>query len=368
MYNGIKVLDVHSHIRWQPLAPTMLNRLFMANYALPSPIAGGRSVDPDAWGSEGLFDEDWKAAADKHAAYLDERDIDVQILGPHPVEVNGWMPRHLFESWTRYVNDAIFKMVQMRPDRFAGACQLPQIAGERDTKHVLAELERCVSEYGFVATYASPDITGHRDTPGMHEPYWYPLYEKCQELDIPIIVHGTEGQDPRYTVMPGNFQLAFATEQFLTTQFLRWGDQFKLFPDLRIIVCHCGGGLDRFIPTARSLNPGNDTTRNLFFDTCAYDIHYLSAAIKQRGVANVCFGVEAPGSGSDIRPDSGKTCDDMVPIIASLDFLSEQDKIDIFHNNPARVCKGLSEAAGSDAHVRAIRAELVQHDSRAGEV
>lgn len=356
MYNDIKVLDVHSHIRWQPMAMTFLNQLFMSNHPIPSPIAGGKEIDPKSRMAKGMMDVDWKEAADKHAAYLDDRNIDIQILGPHPVEVNGWMPRHIFESWTSYVNDSIFKMTQMRPDKFTGACQLPQVATEADTKHVLYELERCVKEYGFVAAYASPDITGDRNTPGMHEEYWYPLYQKCEELNIPIVVHGTDGRDPRYNVMPHNYQLAFATEQYITTYLLRWGDQFKKFPGLRIIMCHMGGGLDRFITTAHALNKeNNDTSNNLFFDTCAYDIPYLKAAIHQRGVANCCFGVEAPGSGQDVRPETGRTSDDMVPIIAGLDMLSEQDKVDIFHNNPARVAPGLAIAAGSDAHINPIK-------------
>lgn len=313
--------------------------------AMPSPIAGGKSST-----TPGYTDEEFAGAAERHAKYLDERNIDIQILGPHPVEVNGWMEPHIFLSWTRYVNDAIFKICQARPDRWVGACQLPQYAHMPDTSNCIEELERCVKEYGFVATYVTPDVSGRRDTPGMHEPYWYPLYEKCQELDIPIIVHGTDGLDPRYRVMNQNYQLAFATEQFLTTQFLRWGDQFQRFPELKVMVCHMGGGLDRFIKESNLLNPSNDTTKNLFFDSCAYDVDYLTAAIKQRGVNQVCFGVEAPGSGGTVRPETGKTSDDMVPIISGLDFLSEQDKLDIFHNNPARVFPGLAKAAGSNAH------------------
>jgi predicted TIM-barrel fold metal-dependent hydrolase len=307
--------------------------------------------------SGGLRDVDWQAAADRHAAYLDARDIDVQILGPHPVEVHGWMAPHIFESWTRYVNDAIHKMCLLRPDKFVGACQLPQLADAPDISHVLPELERCVRDYGFVAAYATPDVTGRRDTPGMHEPYWFPLYDKAQELGIPIIVHGTCGQDPRYRVVPHNYQLAFSTEQYIATQLLRWGDQFKRFPELKIVMCHMGGGLDRFIKESETLNPHNDTSRNLFFDSCAYDIDYLTTAIKQRRVSQVCFGVEAPGSGQTVRPETGRPSDDMVPVIAGLEFLSEQDKVDIFHNNPARVCHGLAAAARSDAHVHPLTVE-----------
>jgi predicted TIM-barrel fold metal-dependent hydrolase len=324
-----------------------------SNTAMASPIAGGKSST-----TPGYTDEEFAGAAERHAKYLDDRNIDIQILGPHPVEVNGWMEPHIFLSWTRYVNDAIFKIVQARPDRWVGACQLPQYANAPDVSNCIEELERCVKEYGFVATYVTPDVTGRRDTPGMHEPYWYPLYEKCQELNIPIIVHGTDGLDPRYRVMNQNYQLAFATEQYLTTQFLRWGDQFQRFPELKIMVCHMGGALDRFIKQSNLLNPSNDTTKNLFFDSCAYDVDYLTAAIKQRGVAQVCFGVEAPGSGATVRPETGKTSDDMVPIISGLDFLSEQDKLDIFHNNPARVFPGLAKAAGSNAYDTPVSASV----------
>ena len=355
MYNGIKVLDVHSHIRWQPTAMTFLNNLLISNHPIQSPIENNKAVAPDARNALGMADEYWQAAADRHAQYLDDRNIDIQVLGPHPVEVNGWMPRHIFESWTRYVNDSLYKMTQLRPDKFTGACQLPQVATEPNTKHVLPELKRCVEEYGFVATYASPDITGHRDTPGMHEEYWFDLYEACQEYDIPIIVHGTDGQDPRYRVMPHNYQLAFATEQYITTQLLRWGKQFDRFPNLRIIMCHFGGGLDRFIKQSEALNPGGLWEKNLFFDSCAYDYDFLHAAIKQRGISQICFGVEAPGSGQTVRPDTGRTGDDMVPVIGALDYISEQDKIDIFHNNPARVVPGLAKAAGSDAAKNPIR-------------
>jgi predicted TIM-barrel fold metal-dependent hydrolase len=347
-YNGHKVLDVHSHIRWQRAAPQFMNSLMSSNYETVSPIDGGKSSQ-----NPGITDEDWKGAADRHAAYLEARNIDTQILGPHPVEYNGWMEPHIFKSWTRYVNDSIFKMTQARPDRWVGGAQLPQNPHEPDATHMLGEAERCVKQYNFPAVYVTPDVTGRRDTPGMHEPYWFPLYEKVQEWDVPIIVHGTDGLDPRYRIVPNNYQLAFATEQFLTVQFLRFGDQFKRYPNLRIVVCHCGGGLDRFIKQSAQLNPDNDTSNNLFYDSCAYDIDYLTACIKQRGVSQICFGVEAPGSGGTIRPETGKTSDDMVPIISGLDFLSEQDKLDIFTNNPARVAPGLAKAAGVTAKAMA---------------
>src|SRR5258708_2200421 len=143
----------------------------------------------------------------------------------------------------------------------------------------------------LIATYASPDPGGRRTTPGMPEPYWHPLYAKCQEWGIPIIVHGTNALDRRFRVVPHNYQLGFYTEQYLATQFLGHGDVFERFPELRIVVCHCGGGLDRFHKTDPHLSQ-KDLSKNLFFDTCAYESLFLECAIKQRGVDRIVFGTE----------------------------------------------------------------------------
>jgi predicted TIM-barrel fold metal-dependent hydrolase len=176
----------------------------------------------------------------------------------------------------------------------------------------------------------------------MHEAYWYPLYARVQELGIPLIVHGTNSLDPRFRVVPHNYQLGFYTEQYLAGQFLSHGDVFERFPELKVIICHCGGGLDRFIPTDPHIAQ-KDLSENLFYDTCAYDLNFLEAAIKQRGVPRLLFGSEAPGSGRAVRPETGRTSDDLVPIIGAFDFITEDDKIKIFNENPARVVPALAK-------------------------
>ena len=55
----------------------------------------------------------------------------------------------------------------------------------------------------------------------------------------------------------------------------------------------------------------------------------------------MCFGTEAPGSGAAVRPETGRPGDDLVPVISSFDFLTEEDKVLIFNENPGRVCAGL---------------------------
>jgi predicted TIM-barrel fold metal-dependent hydrolase len=330
MYNELPVLDVHGHVTVPQAANAQLVMWLGSNTPGASPIGQAEA------GPAGVTEEQIRAAAARHVAYMDERAIDVQVIGPRPFLMMGWMEDHLLPAWTRYVNDMIHQQVTFHPDRFLGACQLPQISSAPDLSNCLDELNRCVTEYGFAAAYVSPDPAGRRTTPGMHEAYWYPLYERAQELGIPLIVHGTNSLDRRYRVVPHNYQLGFLTEQYLAGQFLSHGDVFERFPELRVIICHCGGALDRFIPTDHHIAQ-KDLSDNLFYDTCGYDKIFLEAAIKQRGVASMAFGTEAPGSGRAVRPETGRTSDDLVPVIDAFDFLSGDDKKAIFNENPAKV-------------------------------
>jgi predicted TIM-barrel fold metal-dependent hydrolase len=338
VYENIPVLDVHGHVSVPQAANSFLMSMLGSNTAIKSPIGS-----PQA-GPAQVTIEQFQAAALEHIAYLDERQIDVQLIGPRPFLMLGWMEPHLLPAWTRYVNDMIHQQCQFFPERFVGACQLPQLSSAPDLSNCVAELTRCVQELGFGAAYVSPDPAGLRTTPGMHEPHWYPLYEAAQEFDVPLIVHGTNSLDPRFRAIPDNYQLGFITEQYLAVQFLRHGDVFERFPNLRIVVCHCGGALDRFIPTDAHISQ-RDVSHNLFYDTCGYDLIFLEAAIKQRGVEQMLFGSEAPGSGKTVRPETGRTCDDLVPVIDGFDFLSSDDKLKIFNSGPARVVPALAVAA-----------------------
>jgi predicted TIM-barrel fold metal-dependent hydrolase len=155
-------------------------------------------------------------------------------------------------------------------------------------------------------------------------------------LDAPLVVHPSVSYDRRIEIIPANYQMNNYIEEFIAMQLLTHGNVFQTFPRLKIVICHCGGALNRFIPTDRHVAQ-KDLSRNLFYDCCAYDVNFLSAAIKQRGVEQMLFGTEAPGSGGAIRPETGRPSDDLVPVIDSLEFLSAEDKLKILQKNPLKV-------------------------------
>jgi predicted TIM-barrel fold metal-dependent hydrolase len=337
MYNGTKVLDIHAHVS----APSG-NGMQALGLMLASNTPNKGNPGKPGMERLGFTDDAWTARVKTHTDLLDGHNIDAQLIGPRPFTMLGWMQPHLMEAWARFTNHMIAKQCEMEPTRYAGAAMLPQQPKADDLSHCLDELEYCTKELGFKGVYLSPDPAGDRGSPGMDQKYWDPIYEVCQRENLVIIVHGTNCMDPRLKTIPHNYQIGFVWEQYLATQLLSHGDVFDRFPELKVVVCHCGGALDRFIKTDHHLGQ-RDLSKNLFFDTCALDLDYLEAAIKQRGTKQTLFGTETPGSGAAVRPETGKMGDDLVPVIGAFDFITEDDKMDIFHNNCAHVCPTLAE-------------------------
>ncbi len=347
MYGGRKVLDVHGHMSTPPQFRAWAYNLI----ALRSPGDGELEIS----------DELMQTALDRHLKVMDERGIDVQLISPRPVAMMHWERPFLVEKWTRTTNDAIHQQCRMHPTRFAGVAQLPQ-SRDLDTSNCVAELERCVRELGFVGAILNPDPGADGRTPGVNDPYWYPLYEKAQALRATLIVHPSISKDPRLESIPHGYQFNNLTEETLATLLYEQGDVFVRFPELRIVVCHCGGALRRLLEVGgraaggvvgesgqrsggqvgmavrRTRASKRDVSANLFFDACAYDRDFLATAIRQRGPAQMLFGSEAPGSGTaQLNPETGKPADDLVPVIDSFEFLSADDKRNIFAENARRV-------------------------------
>jgi predicted TIM-barrel fold metal-dependent hydrolase len=325
MYNGQKVLDVHGHMTTPRDFAAHVSTLIATN------------------GSPGAFklsDEQLEEAlAGRHLKVMDDRNIDVQIIGPRPIAMHHWMRPFLQRHWCRVTNDIIAQSVRLHPDRLLGMAQLPQNRDE-DTSRLIEELERCVKEHGFVGAYLNPDPAGDKMTPGVHEPYWYPLYEKACELDVVLMVHPATSYDRRIEALNANYQINNVVEEYVATQLFSRTDVFDRFPTLKVVVCHCGGSLDRWFRTDAHLGQ-KDLSKNLFFDLCAYEEWFLKAAIKQRGIDQVMFGTEAPGSGGRVRPDTNRPSDDLVPVIDSLETLTLEDKMKIFNGNAKRVFPAL---------------------------
>ena len=267
-----------------------------------------------------------------------ERGLDMTLFSP----IAGQMGHHLGTldksiEWSRMCNDLIHRVCEMFPRNFAGVCQLPQSPGQSLDSSVL-ELERCVTELGFVGCNLNPDPSGGYWTdPPLTDRIYYPLYEKMVELDVPAMIHVSSSCNRCFHHVGAHY-LNGDTTAFM--QFLLAPQLFKDFPTLRFVIPHGGGAVPyhwgRYRGLAQDMGFGTldeGIMRNVFFDTCVYHqqgIDLLTDVIPHR---NILFGSEMIGAVKGIDPETGHHFDDTGRYIAATPHLCDCDRQHVFAGN-----------------------------------
>ena len=270
-----------------------------------------------------------------------ERGTDVTIFSPR-ASAMGHHQGNAATSlhWSRVCNDLIHRVCNLYPDNFVGVCQLPQSPGVPPA-NCIGELERCVKELGFVGCNLNPDPSGGRWTdPPLTNRWWYPIYEKMVELDVPAMVHVSASCNPNFHATGAHYINADTTAfmQFLTS------DLFKDFPALKFVIPHGGGAVPyhwgRYRGLAQDLKRpplGELLLKNVFFDTCVYHLPGIELLLKVVPIDNILFASEMVGAVKGIDPETGHNFDDTKRYIDAVPSLSDQDKRKIFDGNSRRV-------------------------------
>lgn len=275
-----------------------------------------------------------------HLDMLDNVGTDYQLLSPRPFQMmHSEKPGFLVDWFTEATNDIIARQCQLLPGRFAPICGLPQVAGE-PVEHVLAELERCV-RMGFKGCLLNPDPYENSGVapPPMGDRYWYPLYERLCELDVPAHLHSAGSRSPR-----APYTLNFLLEETMAVYGLIESDVFKDFPTLKIVCSHGGGAIPYHVGRFRAsaIRRGEDFVekmRYIYYDTVLYSEEALRLLIKTVGADNCLFGAECPGVGSAVDPHTDRTLDDIAPFILGFDWLTQADKDKIMYGNAMKLFK-----------------------------
>jgi 4-oxalmesaconate hydratase len=277
-----------------------------------------------------------------------ERGTDFSLLSPGA----GRMAHHVgtaetSQAWSEVCNDLIYRATQIFPHSFIGVCQLPQSPGVSPA-NCIPELERCVKELGFVGCNLNPDPTGAYWTdPPMTDRYWYPLYEKLVELDVPAMIHVAASCNPNFHGT-GSHYLCGDTTVFMQ---LLLGDLFKDFPTLKFIIPHGGGAVPYHWGRFRGLAEMNKRPplaehlmNNVFFDSCVYHDPGIELLTKVIPVENVLFASEMIGAVKGVDPTTGHRYDDTKRYFDNLKNLSAADKEKIFSGNALKVYPRLGAA------------------------
>lgn len=270
-----------------------------------------------------------------------ERGTDIAIFSPRA----SWMGHHLgnqstSQFWTEHCNDLIYRITNLYPQNFIGAAQLPQ-SPQADMQASAQELERCVTELGFVGCNLSPDPSGgHWTAPRLDDPYWYPIYEKMCELDVPAMIHVSASCHPCFDTT-GSHYLGADTTAF--QHYMMAKTLFQDFPNLKLIIPHGGGavpyhwGRFRGLADMMKLPPLNEIIKDhIYFDTCVYHQEGIDLLFEVVPTDNILFASEMIGAVRGIDPQTGHYFDDTKRYIDG-SKLSDADKRKVFELNTRHV-------------------------------
>lgn len=301
--------------------------------------------DPMHQGSKGVIsitdDEIRQSLEGAQLKFQRERGTDLTIFSPRA----SWMGHHIGNEstsrfWTEHCNELIHRVVGLYPDNFIGVCQLPQTPGVAPTACV-TELERCVTEFGFIGCNLNPDPSGGYWTdPPLSDRFWYPVYEKMCELDVPAMIHVSAACNPCFHTT-GSHYLGADTTAFMQ---VLTSDLFKDFPTLKFIIPHGGGAVPyhwgRFRGLAQDMGkPPLDELllNNVYFDTCVYHQPGIDLLLDVIPADNILFASEMVGAVRGIDPQTGHYYDDTRRYIDASDRINAADKQKIFATNVRKV-------------------------------
>jgi 4-oxalmesaconate hydratase len=335
------IIDCHGHYT---TAPGQLQRFRDAQIERLGSGAPAPQLEP-------ISDDELRESVElNQLRVLRERGGDFMIFAP---KASG-MDHHVTdpataEAWARESNDLVARLTELYPDRFAGVCQLPQTPGG-GLEGVIAELDRTVEERGFVGCIINPDPSGGYWTgPPMTDPYWFPLYERMVELDVPGMIHVSSSCNPNFHALGAHY-LNADTSVFMQ---LLEGDLFGRFPTLRLIIPHGGGAVPyhwgRYHGlAARMERPpiGEHLMNNVFFDSCVYHQPGMQLLLDVIGVDNVLFASEMLGAVRGDNPATGSGWDDTKRYVDGID-LSDEQRAKLFEGNALKVYPRLAARLAS---------------------
>ncbi len=266
-----RAIDVHAHFFpegfLKDLAEAGSPPTFQVDLSDPARPAvrrgsSGFTLDPTYWD------------LDKRIQRMNEQGVQLQALSLTLPMVH-WATPERGARLARIVNDAMLAAHTAYPDRFVGCVVLPL----QDPALALQELNRMAGGTAFRGAYFPTNINGKE----ISEPSLFPIYERCQELGLPVLLHpvsviGSERLQPYYL----NNLLGNPFDTTVAAANLVFGGVMDRFPRLNVVLPHAGGALpmlwgrlqhgQQVRPEARgrAQHPFFDYLRRFHYDTIGH--------------------------------------------------------------------------------------------------
>lgn len=184
-----------------------------------------------------------------------------KICGIDCAIVQPCVPRPYVEDH-RVAHDNIYKLCLDHKGMFLGMASINPHFRSEDYD---AELDRYVKSLGFVGVKITP--VGHAAHPSRKD--CLHVYEKCRNLDIPVMIHTGSG-------MPFSDSVSIL-------------DAVRMFPDVRFILAHAGSDL----MFAQALYIAREF-ENVYLEPSWLNIYSLKTAIESIGPRRIMFSSDMP--------------------------------------------------------------------------
>lgn len=241
----------------------------VVNPFTPTEVDNGQTGYDETFMSQVRMPQEMRSGLtiETHLEIMDEAEIDHALL----IAVRAGDPLRKGSFEIPYAQ--IAEYVSAYPERFSGLAGVDPTRGMQQ----LYDLEYAVRELGFVGAHSYP----HWFSLPPDAPQWYPIYAKCCELDIPIMMQ--VGQNLIYQK---DVRLPSVAKPILL-------DRIAIdFPELKIIGIHVG------TPWADEMIAMAWKHENVFIGIDAYAPKHLPPALihymNSYGSHKVLFGTDWP--------------------------------------------------------------------------
>jgi predicted TIM-barrel fold metal-dependent hydrolase len=275
-------------------------------------------------------------------AAMDEAGIDVQVLSLAAFALEG-LDAATGTVLARDVNDELAAAIKANPTRLAGFATVAL----KDVSAAVVELERCVSQLGFVGLM----LNGTVDGKFMDDAAFLPVFEAAARLGVPVYLH--PAPPPRavkaayFSGLPGELGhlLSIAgwgwhAETALHTLRLIVSGLFDKVPGLQVVIGHMGEGLPFAMARSSGILSGAAKLQrpvaeyfrtNIHLTTSGYfTLPPLECALEVVGIERMMYSVDYPFS-----PNT-KGRDFLEKVVG---ILSAEDMERLVGGNAARVLK-----------------------------
>jgi gamma-resorcylate decarboxylase len=286
---------------------------------------------------------------DTRLKLMDEHGIETMILSLNAPAVQAITDRDRAIDVARRANDALAEECALRPDRFRAFAALPL----QDPEAAAQELDRCVTELGFVGALVNgfsqdADQGDGQDLLYYDLPQYRPFWAEVARLDVPFYLHPRNPLPQDSRIYDGHPWLlgptwGFAQETAVHALRLMGSGLFDEHPSLQIVLGHMGEGIPAMLWRIDNRNawvpvPPAYPAKRRFVDYFTENFHITTSgnfrtqtlidAVLELGADRIMFSTDWPFENVDHAANWFDTT-----------TISEADRVKIGRTNARRLFK-----------------------------